>query len=196
MRPYHQWHETQRSKPYGWFIIALAIALLAGCCPTVTESITSNTTYRDTVFIPQPVDGSGISVDPEYWEAVNAELIRLYSENDSLRGRVPDTAKIKEYIKAKPFSGKWDLVKVTPSGDSVYIVFKLKNADGTFEYRFVAAPIKAKLADTNTLKVQEKKPEWYETLWADFKDVILVILLVLVGLGWAFDRFRLRQTPL
>lgn len=174
-------------------VAAILLAIFfSACCPEIQEVEKTKIVYRDTLLTGPPIEGSGVSVDPEYWDLINAELFRLYSENDSLKGLPPDTVKIKEAISGKTFKGKWEIFKVTPSGDSVWVTFRLKNAEGKFDYRVVAAPIKAKLTDTETTKIQEKQPAWYEKIWSDFKDVILVGLLVLVALGWAWDRFRLR----
>lgn len=176
-------------------ITAILIAILfSGCCPSVTESITSNTTYRDTTFTPPPIEGQGEEYDPEFWNAIYGELERLSLENDSLRGLPPDTVKVLEQLQAKPFRGRWEIFKVTPNGDSVWVTFRLKNGNGTFDYRVIGAPVKAKIPETNTVKVQEKQPTWYEKIWADFENVFLVLggLAVGIVIGVLFQRFRLK----
>lgn len=187
--------ENKNGETMKTFITAILIAILfSGCCPEITEVQRTTTTQRDTTITPPPVEGGGEDQDPEFWNALYGELNRLYSENDSLRGLKPDTVKVTEYLKSKPFVGKWEIFKVTPSGDSVWITFRLKNATGEFDYKVVAAPIKATLTDTETTKIQEKQPTWWDNIRAYFKYIIVALLSLAIGFGggFLFGKFRLR----
>jgi len=167
---------------------------LIGCC-SVKETTTSNTTFKDSTLTQEPkVETIYVQDEDNAFKNWAYESIEVYQRIiDSLNAKLADSLKIHSPGKPKPFRGEWKISKVTLRGDSIWIEFKYDNGKGTFFFKEIPAPINIQIPHTETTTTIEKEKSWIETAWTDFKDYILVLLLILVA-GYAiFQRVKLNR---
>lgn len=176
-----------------FIVIFLITAVLVGCS-SVKESTVTTVTSRDTTIAPRTIVDSIYVQDEDnaFKDWAQQTIGILQAENDSLRVHGSDTTKhVYNLSTIKPFEHEWSACKVTLSGDSVYVTFKYQKANGEFIFRVVPAKIKVQVTDTETTKVTEHQDPWYVKLWNDFKDFILVGLIIIFFFAFLMTRLKL-----
>lgn len=152
-------------------IAILLVVLFEGCCPS-SEITTITITERDTVFIPNPIIDSVSATDNGGIDLLYDFIYALQRENDSLMG-VP--ARI-EYRNSNPLNYEATGFKVN-KGDSVFVTFRYKGGSKSFFWKVIPAKIHATLNDTDTHSVKQYEPTFFERLWTNIKNFILVFSL-------------------
>lgn len=160
----------------------LIVLLIAGCCPT-KEIERTTTTYKDTTIIVPPIEGTAYIQDSSYVEYLHGLIADLQIENDSLLSLPPDTVSriVDHYIQSKPFEREYESFTVTKKGDSVFVKFRIKNTNGSFSWRVIAAPVTALIPETTHETKTEYQKTWYEKLWDDFRNTILIAVILIIA---------------
>ena len=163
-------------------IIILVLFYFGGCCHS-KDILTSFTTERDTSIQPSVVHDSILVFNEDYGQELNDQINQLYQEIERLQGRKPDTVLITKFLNGQSFKHQWSGFKVTQRGDSIWVTFKYDNGNGTFTFKEIPVKINVTITDTHTTAIKQYDPTWYEKLWNDFKDVILIAFTLIIGAG-------------
>lgn len=166
-------------------IISLAILNIAfifsfSGCFCSKETTTTTVTTKDSLLQRPPVEDSIFVTDNALLEYLYEQISILTSSNDSLLKTPKDTVKIKEQLKANPFKHDYKAEKVTVNGDSIFITFKYDNGNGKFVFKEVSAKFPIKTTETKTVAIVKEKEAWYLSLWRDFKDYVLVSVIIVL----------------
>lgn len=176
-----------------FFIVVLGAIILSSCC-SVKETISSRITSRDTTFYLPAIAETLTVADAEFNIWADNTINALWTEIDSLQNVIYNLSGVdvpaNKRTKPRLPRGEWKVDFITKRGDSIWVTFVLKNGDGTFTYREVPGVVKVRVNDTQTDTTKEKELAWYEKIWRDFKDFILVGLIFVMGIGLLWQRFK------